>query len=200
MSDTKAWRTVDSRLAIGGVAAALVVGIGIGLTVGAVSNDEDGSANASTVQSSKPVQYPTVPPVRTSNQPAISAAGIGQPVVDGPLQFVVDGVRRAQSIPDKYTPEAPQGEFFIVDMTITNVGNQQAEYRSQYQQLIVDGQMLAFADMATYKLTDQQIKVQLNPGIRIVTSVAFDIPAGTQPDSLEVHEDDFSTGAYVHLR
>jgi hypothetical protein len=100
---------------------------------------------------------------------------VGQPAVDGDLQFIVNGVRRAPSIPDKYNPETPQGEFFIVDLTVSNVGVQQAEYGSQYQKLIVSGEMLAYADMATYKLTDESISrsCSISPSVLNRTALRF---------------------------
>lgn len=194
-------RTAAILFAVG----AFVLGALLAAGVSHLVADGGSSTATKTVTITRSVQIPAISmaPVAPVGVPETNTGSVAvdQPVVDGNLQFVVNGVRRAPSIPDNYNPVAPQnGEFFIVDATVTNVGTQQARYGAQYQKLIVDGQMYPFADMATYKETDQQITVNLNPGIRISTVVVFDIPVGVQPDRLEVHEDDRSTGGYVTLR
>jgi hypothetical protein len=42
--------------------------------------------------------------------------------------------------------------------------------------------------------------VQVNPGLEIEPSVAFDVPVGTVPDGIYLHDSGLSGGVMVNLR
>jgi hypothetical protein len=66
------------------------------------------------------------------------------------------------------------------------------------QKLIIDGKQYTYADQPTFALNSNAIE-RINPGIGIDTEVAFDVPVGAQPSSVELHDTTVSSGVYVKL-
>lgn len=141
---------------------------------------------------------PAAGPVSSPPRATVADVPMGSPARDGGVEFVVKSVRRAPSVTrDTYTVTA-QGEFFIVDLSVTNVGDQTETYSSSDQMLIVSGKQIGDG-VASQALNNNAIS-RINPGIGIDTAIAYDVPVGTQPDRIELHGDALSPGVYVDLR
>lgn len=131
-----------------------------------------------------------------------ATAGVGQEVRDGKFAFTVTNVRTA---PDAGTSKA-RGEFVIVTMTVTNIGNQPQSFFVQNQKLFDSGGREFAADsMAALGINGDEngdntsMLTDMNPGFKVTVQVPFDVPPGTKPATLELHDSAFSGGVKVKL-
>jgi Domain of unknown function (DUF4352)/Protein of unknown function (DUF2510) len=135
----------------------------------------------------------------TASESPTVPSGSGPQASDGGLTFAVTGVETAPSIKFESAPveKNAQGEFFIVHMTVLNSGDAQATYVGMFQKLKAGDTAYSIDDVATAYLNG--ISADLNPGDTADVAIAFDVPPGTAPESLEVHAEPGSTGADVPL-
>ncbi|AII27214.1 hypothetical protein PBI_CHEETOBRO_44 [Mycobacterium phage Cheetobro] len=131
-----------------------------------------------------------------------TAAPAGSSVRDGKFEFTVVSVERAKSVTDPtgnpfMTVEA-QGEFIVVTLTVKNIGDEARSFSGTNQTLLDrDGREYdanSEADMWMNPGTGD-----INPGNQIEARVAFDVPPGTQPAELRLHDSPFSGGARLAL-
>jgi Domain of unknown function (DUF4352)/Protein of unknown function (DUF2510) len=189
---------------IAGVIAAVVVLVivGVAAVVLTLKTDvgestvtrtpSDASAATSVVpESESGVEAPTL-----ENQ----AWGIGQPVRDGDFEFVVAGIERAPVVADAEFPDlqkAAAGEYVFVNMKVTNVGTEPQTFFASFNTLS-DGSSEFTSDDEAWIYLGNTL-ADLNPGDSIDTAVVFDVPVGTDPESIELHGGPFSEGVTVGL-
>ncbi|RDH76980.1 DUF4352 domain-containing protein [Mycolicibacterium moriokaense] len=128
------------------------------------------------------------------------APGVGQPVRDGNFEFVVSGIERAPAVADAGFPElqkVAQGEFVLVKMTVTNVGSAPQTFFASFNTLS-DGTTEFSSDDEAWIYLGNTL-ADLNPGDSIDTAVVFDVPVGTDPQSIELHDGPLSEGVTVGL-
>lgn len=135
---------------------------------------------------------------RTSSTADKPAAGIGTPVRDGKFEFVVTSVDRSTTAGDlsnEFMQSTAQGEYINVHLSVKNIGNEAQSYFASNQKLIVDGKKFDAASILGVNGDGDS----LNPGLGVDTVVSFDVPPGTVPGSIELHDSAFSGGAMVKL-
>ena len=159
------------------------------VVVAAISgNDDKKSPTASSSSSSSAAPQQTAAP----------AAAIGTPVSDGKFQFTVTSVDRSKTAGDptnEFLQETAQGEFVNVHITVMNTGDQAQTYFATNQKLIIGGKKFDAASILGLKGDNANI----NPGLAVDTIVSFDVPPGTAPDAVELHDSAFSGGTTVSL-
>ena len=124
----------------------------------------------------------------------------GQEVRDGDFSFVVTGVERAEAVTDPEFPELQKvaaGEYVIVRMTVTNIGSEPRTFFASFHTLS-DGTTTYESDDEAWIYLGNTL-ADLNPGDSVETAVVFDVPAGTQPESVELHAGPYSDGVTVDL-
>ena len=126
-------------------------------------------------------------------------SGSGAQATDGGLTFAVTGVDTAPSVQYQDAPveKTAQGEYVIVHMTVLNSGAEPATFLSTYQKLNAGGTTYYTDDEATFYIGGGL--AELNPGDTAEVAIAFDVPPGTSPESLEVHADPIGAGGVVPL-
>lgn len=135
---------------------------------------------------------------------AAAAAVIGTPVRDGKFEFVVTGVERVGTIiGEGFTEETAQGEYIIVRVNITNIGDEPQMLSTTGQVLYNDkAQKYEPSSDALFSLegaSDFYLE-DINPGNSIVGApLLFDVPPGTVLDKIELHDSMFSGGVDVSL-
>jgi hypothetical protein len=134
-------------------------------------------------------------PSRTAASPPPT---MGTPVRDGRLEFIVNGVRLGPSISSDHASYKAHGRYVVVGLSVTNVGDQPETYMAIDQKLIVDGKQYDYAAEPTI-LLDTNATSLINPGIRISALIAYDVPAGTRPGSIELHGAEGTPGVDVDL-
>lgn len=188
---------------VAGIIAAVVVLIvvaaaGVYLTLRAdvgeptvTHKPSDAAAQNSVVASEPAADAPTL-----ENQ----ARSMGQPVRDGNFQFVVKGVERAPSVADAQFPDlkkAAEGEYLLVKMTVTNVGTEPQTFFASFNTLS-DGSTEYHSDDEAWIYLGNTL-ADLNPGDSIDTALVFDVPVGTEAESIELHGGPISEGVTVGL-
>ncbi|NEC93298.1 DUF4352 domain-containing protein, partial [Streptomyces sp. SID12501] len=117
------------------------------------------------------------PPAEES--PASSVAGIGTPVRDGKFEFTVTGVEPGVTrVGDDMFGQDAQGQFLLVHVTVTNIGDE-AQYFDGSSQKLTDTQgrtHSADTGAAIYLGDAQSFLNQINPGNSVQGTVVFDVP------------------------
>jgi hypothetical protein len=131
------------------------------------------------------------------------AARLGQPVRDGKFEFVVQRVQcGAGSVGGEYSREKAQGQFCLVTMKVTNIGDE-ARTLDSSSQYAYDATGRRFdansgASLAANE-NDETFINDINPGNAVTGVVVFDIPKNTKLAQLELHDSSFSGGVKVSL-
>jgi hypothetical protein len=140
----------------------------------------------------------------TSPPPAEAVgAAIGTKVRDGKFEFVVTGVEHpGKTFPGKlHTTLTARGEFVIVRVDVTNMGNVPEPLDSRSQFLFNDkGQTLE--PSSAILLTQDALKFVhlINPGSTVTGApVVFDVAPGTKIVNIELHDASCSQGVKVRL-
>ncbi|ORV99693.1 hypothetical protein AWC13_09900 [Mycobacterium kubicae] len=139
-----------------------------------------------------------------SNHHATDAttANVGQEVRDGKFAFVVKNVRTSK----QEGLSTARGEFVILTMTVTNIGQQPQSFFVQNQKLVdTAGKEYAADSMAALEMNrsengdNNSMLTDMNPGFTVTVLVPFDVPPGTTFKAVELHDSVFSDGAKVKL-
>ena len=141
---------------------------------------------------------PAAPDAATPDAPA--APGIGTPVADGVFEFVVTGVEPGVArIGDEMLGVEAQGQFVLVRVTVTNVGDASQIFDASSQTLLDAQGRTHSADSgsAIYLPDANSFLTSVNPGNTVDGIVVFDIPADATPVSVELHDSPFSGGVTV---
>lgn len=126
--------------------------------------------------------------------------GIGEEVRDGKFAFVITGIDRSKiagDLSNQFMREEAQGEFINVHMTVTNIGDEAQTFFATNQKLVAAGREYE-ADGVVAMWTDSS-SVEINPGNSIAAVASFDVPPGTVPQTISLHDSVFSGGVDVRL-
>ena len=161
--------------------------------IGAFSHHDSGNSKSSTqaAAGSTANSTPTAKPL----------PGIGQEARDGKFGFTVISLSRSQIAGDPSNPylqSKAKGEFINVRLQVVNIGSQPQTYFATNQKLIVGSQ--TFSADTTAAMGVGGADEEINPGLSVSTTVSFDVPPGTVPNYLEVHDSMFSGGAKIRLQ
>ena len=139
---------------------------------------------------------PTESPTTTAGPTTVEPTG---DATDGPLSFTVHGIEIGSTVVMADVPleKTAQGEFVVVHMTVTNVGTDPATFIGMFQTLHAGDTTYALDDEATAYL--EGTFADLAPGQSADVSIAFDVPPGTPPETIELHADPSTPGAEVPL-
>jgi hypothetical protein len=137
-----------------------------------------------------------------NSQPA--AANIGETIRDGTFAFAVTSVRRpGRTLAGRSgTDQVAQGEFMIVQVTVTNVGGGAQTLTATDQFVISDtgNRFAPSAAITSLKNADKAFMKTINPGSTVIGApLLFDVPPGTRIASIELHASTSTTGVQVAL-
>lgn len=165
-------------------------------TQGQDAADQPAAADAAEEDAAEPLPEPEAPA-------EASAAGIGEPVRDGKFEFTVTGVEPGVAeVGDEYFSEQAQGQFVLVRLTVSNIGDEAQTLFGDNQTLVDDqGREHSANTTAGIYLDDNDTFVnEINPGNTVEGTIVFDIPADAVPVSIELHDSAFSGGVSVSLQ
>lgn len=129
------------------------------------------------------------------------AAGIGDQVKDGKFTFTVTKMRKGLSTygDNQFTQEHAQGQFVILNVTVTNHGDEAQLFDASDQHLF-DGKNRKYnAESGMFTENDVFLN-EINPGNTVKGKIAFDMPQHRAPAKVELHDSPFSDGVTVNLR
>ncbi|MBU8827080.1 DUF4352 domain-containing protein [Mycolicibacterium goodii] len=180
---------------------AIVGGVVALMIVGSIFNDD--KKDTKPAESTTTVaQSPAAAPAETKQ--AEPAATLNTPVRDGKFEFVVRSVQSglADVGDNPYLNQKAQGQFVIVTLTVQNIGDRPQGFSPSNQKLIdTEGRSFETDTSAQIALDDNDIAVwdNINPGNTVDVSLVYDMPVGSVPASIELHDSMFSGGATVNL-
>jgi hypothetical protein len=132
-----------------------------------------------------------------------AAATIGTAVRDGDFEFTVTKLERGTTtLGGEYLNTTAQGEFVLVNLTVRNIGNEPGTLFDQNVKLFdTQGrEYRADSAAAVYLEGNSDVIAQtINPGNQVSGTIVFDVAAGTQLASLDLHDSAFSGGVSVAL-
>lgn len=137
-------------------------------------------------------------PTGTETPTAAAAPAAGE-ATDGPLSFTVNGMEIGPTVAMTDAPieKTAVGQFIVLHMAVANLGPEPSTFIAMFQTLHAGG--------ATYQVDDEATAylggtfADLPPGASQVVSIAFDVPSGTVPESIELHVDPTTPGVAVPL-
>ena len=141
------------------------------------------------------------PAEEVASEPAMP--GLNQPAADGDFSFVVSGVDCSLSeIGTEYFGTKAQGQFCVVNVAVTNIGDTAGAFFGDNSKLLnAEGQEFsADTEAAIYLRTSDSLFEEINPGNTLNSKIVFDVPAGTTPSTIELHDSAFSGGVTVALK
>lgn len=112
--------------------------------------------------------------------------GIGEAGTIGQWQVTVESVETAPTYEGAFGQEQAQGEFWLVELTVENTGNESTTFDDSNLTLVGvdDANFSADALVAD----DSLFLEQINPGNRVTGTAVFDAPEGTDMSALEVED------------
>ena len=191
---------VDNRKLLvwfGGAVAALLLALVLAAVYAFVIREDD------TVQISAPTttessETTTTEEETTTSEEATateSPSATGPVATDGPLEFTVVGVERGTTITDstnEFLTKDAQGEFVVVRLTVRNTSPDPGQFLGTFQKLKAAGTVYNIDDEASFYSGGGVVEIP--PGGEVNVGVAYDVPPGTVPESIELHADPISPG------
>lgn len=160
----------------------------------------DASNSATTDDAAEEAPAAPVEEAPAEEAPAADA-GIGTPARDGKFEFTVLGVEPGPAIIGSESfGQKPQGEFRFVRVKVENIGNEPQTFFGDNQYLYAgERKFSADTEAAIYLDDAQSLFEEINPGNSLEGIVVFDVPVGTVPTMIELHDSAFSGGVEVAL-
>ena len=191
----RSWVARHKILTGTGVLVALVVAISVGSSGGSSGG---GGGEGSVAATGSDATTSSAAPAAA---PEEDTPGIGTPVRDGDFELTVTAVEPpVPAVGDSVLAETAQGEYVVVRLTVENIGDSQ-QLVDQSSQKLIDGQgrELSPDTGATFAVDPENAFTQVNPGNSVEVALVYDVPVGTTPASLELHDSPFSGGVEVAL-
>jgi hypothetical protein len=193
------WATVLSTVAlligIAVTSAIALAGDGSGGAAPAAVESEDGEPSPGSESADEPAAE-----AEPADEP--KAAGIGDPVRDGKLEFTVTKIETGVAeIGDEFFGKKAQGQFLLLHVKVENIGDEaQTFFGENFTALDADDrEFSADTEAAIYLDESNSFINEINPGNTAEGIVVFDVPKDTKITTLELHDSFFSGGVTVKV-
>ncbi|WP_395308277.1 DUF4352 domain-containing protein [Mycobacterium sp. AMU20-3851] len=186
-----------------GIGALVVVLVGVLIWVLTSRGSDSDTSEATGADETSEVAGATGPATESADQsqaPAEAPTGGGPQVVDGEVTITGKGFEvtpTVAAVENEMLTKSAAGEFVVVRLTLLNNGELPATFLADQQILTAGGQTYNPETESTFYLGG--ISAVLYPGQPADVAIAFDVPAGTAPESIEVHGDLASAGGVIPL-
>jgi hypothetical protein len=189
---------VDNRklvMGFGGVIAALLLVLILAAVYAFVIHKDNKVAlgSPSSSESSTSTSKETTSEAATSTEAATPPPESG--AVDGPLTFTVTGVESGSTVTSSdndFLTKTAQGEFIVVHLTVQNTSGDPGQFLGTLQKLKAGGQVYNIDDEATFYVGGGFVDIPA--GGQADVGLAYDVPQGTVPETIELHADPMSPG------
>lgn len=177
------------------------IAIAVVAAVGLVAVLASGSSSGDSSQTSSDAS-PSSEEAATGGEEA--AAGIGAPVRDGKFEFVVKGVEcGVKKVGSEFLEEKAQGQFCLVEMTVTNIGDESQLFDAGTQKGTTDTGATVDADGSAALVipeNENSFLEEINPGNTIDVVVVYDIAKDQELTAVVLYDSLFSGGVTVSLK
>ena len=134
---------------------------------------------------------------KTADDKIDDAAAPGTPVMDGNFLFVVSEVSTPAN--GLHAPR-PKGQWIIATITVRNIDEERRGFLACNQKLVDSAGHAYTADTAAaVAINNGSMQIDMDPGAHVTLNVPFDVPPGTRPAAIELHDSVFSGGARVRV-
>jgi hypothetical protein len=123
-------------------------------------------------------------------------AGMGQEVLDGKFAFIVTKVHTSRT----FGHTRAQGVYVLVSIAVRNVGTETQMFEWAAQRLKDRTGREYSASHMVPPLFGDVVNSSIDPGLQVSVKLAFDVPPGSKPSQIVLHESLSSNGAQVDLR
>jgi len=198
-------KTGMKKFAIAGVAAVAVLAT---MGEGSSSGDSESGADETTSQeesgSSDEASDEEPAEEEPAEEEASSEFGIGDPARDGKFEFVVSGVEcGADEVGGEFLSETAQGQFCLVTMSVTNIGDESQLFDAGSQKGVTNTGATVDADSTASLYANEESESfleSINPGNSIQdVVVVYDIAPDQTLEAVELYDSLFSNGVTVAL-
>lgn len=182
--------------------AALTLIVIVAAIIIIVSRDREvtTSVGGSTTTSEVADEETTPETTTTEEETPTAAPPEGEEFRDGNFGFIVNGTERLTTVSDPNNPilsKTAVGEFFIVNLSVANFGTEPQLFLPQFQTLQAEGVSYP-GDNEAYVFSGYLME-PIEPGTYVDVPVAFDVPVGSVPDAVDLHDIVGSPGVVVPL-
>ena len=186
-------RNKTALIALAGtVTALLLIAIGIYVFTSVVDGGNSTTASDATTEAQAS---------SAESAEATTPAPVGEgTAAEGDLTFSVASTDTGETVAsptDESAQKKANGQFFVVYLTVANTGSSDASFPVALQVLNADGTTYSPDEEASSFLGGGEATVK--PGARLEVPVAFDVPVGTSPSSIQVHGVDGGVGVELPL-
>lgn len=156
------------------------------VVTGPTSTDPDDPAAGAAPD--QPSEEPSDEPTEEATEEPDLAFGIGDAASAGDFEFVVEGIETGrESIGNGFLNEEAQGQYLLVEISVTNTGNEEATFYGG-DQVVVDTEGREHsADSGAWMYLDDEegfFITDINPGNSTAGTLVFDIPTDATPASI----------------
>jgi len=185
------------------IAAVAAVAVFATMGEGSSSGDSDSGSEESTSQeesdSGDEAEEEEAP-----EEEVVSEFGIGDPARDGKFEFVVSGVEcGVDQVGDEFLNEEAQGQFCLVTMSVTNIGDEAQLFDASSQKGLTDTGATVDANSAASLYANEggeSFLEDINPGNTISdVIVVYDIAPDQTLEAVELHDSFLSDGVIVSV-
>jgi len=140
----------------------------------------------------------------TTNSPSSAAIYLAQDAADGQFNFVVTTAPicgLSQVSDGNGNSISAQGQFCRIRLLVTNKSNTSADFFDSNQKLFdTNGNQYDVSTEADTTAADALIFQSINPGLKALGDIYFELPVGAVPDHIILHDSAFSGGVTVKLQ
>lgn len=131
------------------------------------------------------------------------SAQIGSPASDGQFTFTVHSFECGEKTlgKNRFLKAKAKGEFCIAEVTVENTGDKSQLMDGSSQYLYIGDKEYSADSDAIFadKRAEAFFVEEINPGLSVEGIIVWDVPVGSNPDRLELHDSAFSGGVEVSL-
>jgi hypothetical protein len=183
------------------IAALIGVLVLFGIIANIDTGDKDSTASSTSSTRTLPTASGAIDATATAAaEPSGSKiAPAASAVRDGKFEFQIVSMSRgpkAGDLSNQFMTETAQGEFVVLTVRVTNIGNEPQSYFGSNQKLI-DTAGREYAPNSSVDLWLNGYIGDINPGNSVQVVMAFDVPPGTPSQALELHDSMFSAGTQL---
>ncbi len=191
-------RNKTALIAVAGtVSAVLLIAIGIYVFTSVFDGGTSTTASDATASEASAGETSAEAPATSSS----SSSSGESTAAEGDLTFAVASTDSGDTVvsptDESNQKKAANGQFFVVYLTVGNTGSSEASFPGELQVLNADGTTYSPDEEASSFLGGGTVTVQ--PGAQVEVPIAFDVPVGATPNSIQVNGVDGGEGVELPL-
>jgi hypothetical protein len=197
----------NKKLVIGIIAGAAAILLAIVLVIAfvVIGKNEPATTASQATSSESATSSSETTTSETATESSETEAPLPPPIgaqgSDGDYSFSVASTETGDTITSTVSDSvetAADGMYYVVHLNVANTGTSPLTFVATFQQLSAAGQTFPLDDTATAFLGGTVADIA--PGSQVETPLVYDVPVGTEPDSILLRADPASPGVELPLQ